>query len=345
MRKIATCISGLICVWTLGSQLIAQSAVEQSAPVKIIFDTDMDSDCDDVAALALLHVLADKEEAKILATGISSKNEWAAPCTDAINTYYGRPGLPIGGPRSVTASLDQSRYAQGIAEKFPHTAGMTTSLPQAAQLYRKVLLAQPDHSVTIVTVGDLTNIAELLQLSAENSVPAGIDVAKTKVSTWVCMGGNFIGKPAADDLKLTNNNFTVDKPGTRYALAHWPGKIMFVGREVASVPSGVKIGAKFGQLPADHPVRVGYELYFGGQAKDRHIADIATVLYAVRGARDYWDVESAGFMNLKNDITFTWDYSQNKGQGYLLKKKINGMPNDGYIEKILEELVMTPRKK
>src|SRR5438046_2179973 len=36
-------------------------------PVKVIFDTDMDSDCDDVGALAVLHALADRGEAEILA--------------------------------------------------------------------------------------------------------------------------------------------------------------------------------------------------------------------------------------------------------------------------------------
>ena len=34
---------------------------------------------------------------------------------------------------------------------------------------------------------------------------------KKKVKLWVCMGGNFVGRPAEDDLKLGNNNFTYDK--------------------------------------------------------------------------------------------------------------------------------------
>jgi hypothetical protein len=38
----------------------------QKEPVRIIFDTDIGSDCDDAGALAVLHKLADKGEAKIL---------------------------------------------------------------------------------------------------------------------------------------------------------------------------------------------------------------------------------------------------------------------------------------
>ncbi|HRT97049.1 MAG TPA: Tm-1-like ATP-binding domain-containing protein, partial [Planctomycetota bacterium] len=74
-------------------------------PVKIIFDTDMDSDCDDAAALALLHALADNGEAEILATMCSATHPFSAPCTDAINTYYGRPNLPIGVPKVMVSTM------------------------------------------------------------------------------------------------------------------------------------------------------------------------------------------------------------------------------------------------
>src|SRR5262245_3773628 len=74
---------------------IARQATAKE-PVRVIFDTDMDSDCDDAAALAMLHALADRGEAEILATPVSSRHAWSAPCVDAINTYFRRPDLPIG---------------------------------------------------------------------------------------------------------------------------------------------------------------------------------------------------------------------------------------------------------
>ena len=231
--------------------------------------------------------------------------------------------------------------------------GAPEKLPAAAEVYRTALAAQPDASVVIVTVGDLTNVAELLQLPAEGEKASGLDLVKRKVRLWACMGGNFIGKPAKDDLKLGNNNFTVDKAGSLAAVRNWPtgvggaggtGQLMFVGREIGSVPSGLQIGKKFGALPADHPLRMAYELYFGGTAKDRHVADPTTVLFAVRGPRDYWDAETKGYMDLKADMTFEWKYDQDKGQGYLLKKKVDGKPNDRAIEAALEALCMQPPK-
>ena len=69
---------------------------EPSKPARVIFDSDMSSDCDDVASLAVLHALTDEGKATILAVGASDRNKWAPLCMDAINTYYGHPEITIG---------------------------------------------------------------------------------------------------------------------------------------------------------------------------------------------------------------------------------------------------------
>ena len=311
-------------------------------PVKIIFDTDMDSDCDDVGALAVLHALADGGEAEILATVVSSKNPWSAPCVDAINTYYGRPDLPVGAPKGKGAAKP-SKYARPLAEAFPQDVGSGDAAPDAKEVYRDVLSRQPDGSVVIVTVGYLTNIADLLKLPADGARPAGEQLVKRKVKRWVCMGGNFIGRPPADDLKLGNNNFTYDKDAAHYAVRHWPGELVFVGREIGSVPSGLRAGARLAETPVTNPVRMGYQHWFGGAPNDRHVADPTTVLFAVRGLRDYWDAHATGRMDLEPDMTFRWiDEGGGRRQSYLLKKNVGGQPNDREIERVIGELMVQP---
>lgn len=338
MKRLSAWMLAALATWGLAG---ASGTAAPDEPVRIIFDTDMDSDCDDVGALAVLHALADRGEAQILATGVSSKNEWSAPCVDAINTFYGRPDLPIGGPKGAGASKP-SKYAKQLSEQFPQDTGSGNKVPDATRLYRKILLAQPDQSVTLVTVGYLTNVADLLKLPAEGTEPSGLEVARKKVREWVCMGGNFIGRPARDDVKLTNNNFTYDKAGSLYAIRNWPGRLTFVGREIGSVPSGLKVGARLRELPEGNPIRMGYQHYFGGTAQDRHVADPATVLYAVRGLRDYWEIETRGYMDLQPDMTFEWKIDRDSDQAYLLKRKVDGQPNDRAIERVLEQLMMQP---
>src|SRR5688500_9413492 len=86
-QLIRTLLRRVCCLLTAWPALTAAHA----APVPVIFDTDMDSDVDDVAALCQLHAMADLGEAELLAVMISGRNEWSGGCVDALNTFYGRP--------------------------------------------------------------------------------------------------------------------------------------------------------------------------------------------------------------------------------------------------------------
>lgn len=312
---------------------------------RIIFDTDMDTDCDDAGAMAVLHVLADRGECEILATVVSVRHPAAAPVVAAINAYYGRPDLPVGGVREGGVS-EPSPFADKVAKEFPSKWKSTAEAPIAVDVYRDVLEQQPDGSVTIVTVGYLTNLRRLMEVPAQGDRPSGLDLIRRKVKTYVCMGGNFIGSPAKDDLKLGNVNFQREAGSALKVVREWPGSITFAGREVCSVPSGLTLGTCLAKTPTDNPVRRSYEHYFKGQLKNRHVADLVTVLYAVRGLRDYWDVQTEGFMDLQPNMTFTWQPGGDHKRAYLLKKKdASGKPNDRYIESVLEELVVqAPRR-
>jgi purine nucleosidase len=65
-------------------------------PIRLIFDTDMGNDIDDAVALAMIHAAESRGEAKLLAVTVTKDNRWAAPFIDAMNTFYGRPDIPIG---------------------------------------------------------------------------------------------------------------------------------------------------------------------------------------------------------------------------------------------------------
>jgi len=171
-----------------GTDLVS---AEKPQPVRLIFDTDMEADVDDVGATALLHALADKGEVEILAMGVSSKGRWSAACLDALNTYYGRPDIPIGVVKGPGVAAG-SKYAKTAANEFPHDLTRADDAPDAALLYRKVLAAQPDESVVIVTVGFLTNLNNLLKTKPDrHSKLSGIDLVKHMVKSWVGMGGKY----------------------------------------------------------------------------------------------------------------------------------------------------------
>src|SRR5215467_14514236 len=71
-------------------------ALGAAEPVRLIFDTDMGNDIDDALALAMIHSLESRGEAKLLAVTITKDNPWAAPFIDMVNHFYHRPDIPIG---------------------------------------------------------------------------------------------------------------------------------------------------------------------------------------------------------------------------------------------------------
>ena len=263
-------------------------------PVPIILDADMESDVDDVGALALLHALADLGEARILAVMISAGNPYSAACADRINTYYGRGEVPIGNvkgepvpkpTRPGQTVLRDSRYARQVAEAFPGTLSGGDDAPDAMPLYRRILADQPDGSVVIVTVGYKTNLRDLLRSQPdEHSGLNGTELVRQKVAKWVCMGGNF-------SRSQTEANLVWDAPASTYAIENWPTRIVFSGWEIGAA---IHTGSKLADVPEASPVRRAYELYRGRVGGTRESWDQSAVLYAVRGAGFYWSLSALG---------------------------------------------------
>ena len=89
-------IQSLLAVCLLLTCNEAAIARPASEPTRVVLDTDMFGDIDDVLALAMLNALQDRGEARLLAVTISTDYKWCAPFINAIETYYGHSDIPIG---------------------------------------------------------------------------------------------------------------------------------------------------------------------------------------------------------------------------------------------------------
>lgn len=105
-------------------------------PVKIIFDSDMGPDYDDVGALTMLHAFADSGKAQILATIASNKYELVAPSLEVINTYYGRPQIPVGTPKTHGVNIGCSQHwTDSLVAHYPHFLNSNSQAQDAKLLY------------------------------------------------------------------------------------------------------------------------------------------------------------------------------------------------------------------
>jgi inosine-uridine nucleoside N-ribohydrolase len=314
-------------------------ALAAGPPVKVIFDTDMAADVDDVGALAILHAMADLGEAEILAVGISSRNENVGPTVDAINTWYGRPDIPIGYQRGIqvgypadTGEATESKYAEAVAKSFPHRLARSSEAPEAALLYRRILAAQPDASVVIVSVGFLTNLRSLLDTPPHAVSPAsGEDLVRRKVRLWVCMGGKF------PDGRFANGggeyNLRIDTRAAVRVLGDWPTPVVLSGFEIGA---RVFTGKGLRAAPETSPTRAAY-LHFNG-LENRESWDQTAVLYAVRGAADYWTESEPGLCLMHASLRSSyneWIPTPRKSHRYLIEKM---PPAD--VARVIEDLML-----
>jgi inosine-uridine nucleoside N-ribohydrolase len=155
--------------------------------------------------------------------GVSGKNPWSPLCLDALNTHFGRPSIPLGAVKG-SGFNKPSRYARQVAEEFPHSLESADDAPDAALVYRDVLAGEPDGSVVMVSVGQLTNFRNLLKTGPDqHSRLGGTELVKQKVKRWVCMGGRF---PEGQEANLVH-----DGPAAN-ACRSWPFSFCAARRRV-----------------------------------------------------------------------------------------------------------------
>jgi len=96
-----------------------------------------------------------------------------------------------------------------------------------------LLAKQPDNSVTIVSVGFLTNLAAILDSRPDEHSPLdGEALVAKKVRQWVCMGGVF---PQGKFQKGQGEyNFMYDTVASVRAINDWPTPVVFSGFAIFS---------------------------------------------------------------------------------------------------------------
>lgn len=300
-------------------------------PVPIIFDTDMGPDYDDIGAIALLHAMADNNECTILATVASNRNPIIGEVLDVMNTYFGRPDIPIGIVQGNAANIVAvQKWDSFLVSKYPHDAKNETC-EVALKLYRKILAGQPDKSVTIVTVGFLTNMANLLQSAPDEfSSLTGKELVDKKVKQLVCMAGCFDNRMGT----FKEFNVKIDAAASGITFNEWPTPVLFSGFEIgAAIFTGLPI---VNSHIENSPVKDVFKMSIPLDPNDKNGRmswDETAVLVAVRGYQDYFDIVQGTFI-CNVDGSNSWDYN-GKRDSYLVQKM--SIPE---IEKILNELMM-----
>lgn len=304
------------------------------SPVSVILDTDIGPDYDDVGAMAVLHALADRGEARPLAVIASNKHELVVPTIDVLNTYFGRPTLPIAVTKGT--GVDDGapqKWPEMLVAKYPHTIRSSADAPDAITTYRQILAKQPNGSVTIVTVGFLTNMANLLDSKPDQySRLGGRELVKQKVKELVSMAGLF---PAGREFNVHKDSVAAEK-----AFTNWPTPVIFSGFEIGKqVKTGLRVIA---DPSLNSPVKdvFAHCIPLSKQDKDGRMSwDQTAVLVAIRGTKPYYTLKRGRYIAKGGNNG--WQDDPNGNHYYLVEK----MPASQVTEEIETLMMHQPAKK
>lgn len=300
--------------------------------VRLILDTDIDTDCDDAGALAVLHALAVRGKVEILGVVCSVPVQDCVTCVRAINASYERFDIPVAGidipdwdTREQYSDYHQCRsqwkkkepgfYNNVITRAWKDKTPSAGNI-DAVDLYRRLLAAQPDGSVTICAIGTLSALAQLIESAPNEQSPlTGIELIAKKVKVLVTMAEAAFpeGKEAF--------NWRVDFPSAATTLNQWPTPVA-----VSTCGSNVHTGQRFMAVaPKDHPVRMAYEIYLQSVEGNRSSWDQLAVIYAVNGTTDLFEQKSGHRLVIDTE-TGKHQYLPN-----------DGGPDNSYIVAIVDD--------
>ncbi len=315
MRKKAIGLFFTAFILSIGIVVKAQFHPNKNEKVNVIFDTDFGPDYDDVGAIAMLHAYADSGYVNILGTIASTRYEGVASTLDVFNTYFGRPGVPVGVPKSKAYyGKDRQNWSDTLIAKYPHKINSINEVPDAVELYRRLLAMQPDKSVTIITVGFYTNLDSLLKTGAdEYSKLTGKELINKKVKLLVSMAGGF---PNGKEF-----NIVKEAKAGYHVLKNWKTPILFTGWEIGEK---VKTGLGIVQNPSiEHsPVKDVYRISIPQNSKDkdgRQSWDQTAVLIAAKGYKLFYDIVKGNII-INKDGSNSWKPNKRGKHAYLIEK-------------------------
>ena len=352
---------------TMVGALVAVLAMTvQAEPVKVIFDTDMLTDFDDVGALACLHALADAGECEILATVSCTRGNASIAAVEVINGYYGRADLPVGCAKGIgvlgdhagakakvdhTAPLGKKAGGDGghykyrkLAQDYPQWVKHLDSddAPDANEVYRRALAGAPDKSVVICSIGFLTNLRRLIETKPDAISPlSGRDLVAKKVIRWVAMACAYPrGKEYNSQWDWESSKIALENWPTPVVFSDWTyGGDLFAGRAVAE-QAGPRNPVKdvfAGNIPSREEVKAdpaGWMRRCFGMG-GRAAWDETAVLAAVRGPDSYFNVHRGTFRMVGDKGDDEWVPDEENGPHLRLTEKLNKHE----VGRIIDELI------
>jgi len=260
------------------------------AIASIFFETDFCGDIDDVGGLAIILARVHAKKCKLIGVNANSSNHYSASAIATMVGHCGVGSIPVGAYQGDDTPTG-SAYTFSVTSRFGKPGDNRTKYPNGVANLRRVLNAQPEASVTLLSTGTLINLQGLMRsVGDEKCSLSGMQLITSKISSFVVMGGCY---PSGQEW-----NFSNDPLSASYVIKNWPLSVPIWGVDFVLGASIVWTLPK-GDVKAN-PFAYAYEL-FGGAT--RPAWDPLAALYAVGDYAHLFNVQGSNGTNMIDPTT------------------------------------------
>lgn len=300
---------------------LTSGAVKAAAQQRIIYDDDCSQDVDCVATLPMLFQLEAQGKIQIMAMMADSANPESAAVMRLFARAAGRDEVPIGANQGGEPSMascaqqkcNESKWTSKLVERFDR-GDSRSHYSSCVTTYRKVLAAQPAHSVSIVETGFATCLVGLLGSPPDPISPlSGEALVRRTVKQLSIMGGKY---PFG-----TEWNFECDAPDYHALFSQWTRQNGFPPVYLNGFANGLDVlaGPPADASPEQNPTAYGLRL---AKVKQRPMWDMLSVLFIADGGR-YFKLSHGGTVSV-DPLTGAdrWSETTDSGQ-YILTNAVS----------------------
>lgn len=258
---------------------IISTQLSFAQPIRVIVETDMGNDVDDVLAVDVLYKMADAGRATILGVSNHKKSDYASDYISMLNRWYGYSRVPVAQSSRCVVNDKYTDYTKVVSllkdEKGRSLFGIKhRSHSESVDFYRRVLAREQDSSVVIVSLGFATNLAMLLDSKPDkHSDLSGRELVARKVRLLSIMAGSF-GPKARAEYNVVN-----DLAACRQLFEQWPSEIVVNPFEIGKkIPFPATVIENELGWAKHHPLVESYKAY-NKMPYNRPTWDVESVLY------------------------------------------------------------------
>jgi len=262
---------------------------------KIFIDTDMGSDCDDVAAVAILAHFHKLGKINLLGVSHTSATPRTVEYLDMVCRFYGYKTKNLA---AANKEWGIGEFREGFFDDV--LDGFTYSKSSlglnAVQLMRKQLSTVKD--ATILCIGPLNNMSRFLNSSPDEISPlSGEEILAQNVKEVVVMGGIFNNKRYEfyGETFDVEYNIKSDTCSSKNFIENCPAKITFVEFELGY---NVKTFADTVASAVETPIKRAYKLF---NSDSRESWDVVAALYCLFGENGYYRASMDGECVVENN--------------------------------------------